>query len=332
MSEPIYTPEFIPYYWKETHEYGFTDKEALLYGFIRFYTKNASKRFYFDNEHLAHIIRSSERTVTSALAKFDTLGIFEIVYENKAKGGTIRFIKPGRKNCESGSRLAKIASPTSKNCESALEENGKNVQANNKIKRNKSNFLEKSLESHSDRKTPPSSDQSPSLKENDYPESNGSDFQEFLGQKKVRKIKRQLKKKYNGSVPPWVDVDKLVEKEVRVNTPPPSVTITQEYRDFCSFISEDRKAIHIATVEGQRLWDNLLREGYQPAHIKCASRIAYRVDDFWKNNYTPELFFRKKTYGTGEAIDHVGKFLNARANDNPTITEIKQEMKNELEQ
>lgn len=190
-------------------------------------------------------------------------------------------------------------------------------------------FSEKLSVNHTDGKTPSSSEQSTSFQGNDL-QSDGSELQELLEQRATRKVKRELKRKYNGSVPPWVDVDKIVEKEVKVNTPPSSVTITQEYRDFCEFISKDRKAIHIATIEGQRAFNVLKAEGYLVPHIKCACRIAYRVDDFWKNNFTPELFFRKKAYGTGEALDHVGKFLNARANDNPEITKIKQEMKNEL--
>lgn len=110
-----------------------------------------------------------------------------------------------------------------------------------------------------------------------------------------------------------------------------SVTITRDYRDFCEFISKDRRAIHIPTTNGQKLWDKLLLEGYLPAHIKCASRIAYKTDEFWKNNFTPELFFRKKSSTSGEALDNIGKFVNYRADENPELVKIKQEMKHELE-
>ncbi len=154
------------------------------------------------------------------------------------------------------------------------------------------------------------------------------DLQGYLKRKAHRKVLRTLKRKYGGTIPGWVNVDKKVEEEVA--KVPVSVTITQKYRDFCKAISEDRKAIHIPTVEGQRLWDNLIEEGYKPAHIKGAARIAYRVDEYWKNNFTPELFFRKKAQSTGQAIDHIGKYVNWRAGSDPEITKIKQEMKNEL--
>lgn len=146
-------------------------------------------------------------------------------------------------------------------------------------------------------------------------------------QLKHNKVRRELKKKYGGSIPSWVNLEEEVERTPDVQA---SVSITPEYKEFCQVISEDRGAFHIPTVEGQRLFNGLLNQGYEVAHIKCASRIAYRVDDFWKNNYTPELFFRKVSSSSGQAIDNVGKFVNYRAGGNSEITQIKQEMKHDL--
>lgn len=169
----------------------------------------------------------------------------------------------------------------------------------------------------------------PPTLENTTSPPQGSDFESFLEKKATNKVKRELKKKYGGTIPSWVNVEKEVDKEVA--KPGVRVSITPQYKEFCSFISSDRKAFHIPTMEGQRLWDILIAEGYHPSQIKCAARIAYRVDDYWKNNFTPELFFRKRSLTTGDAMDHVGKFVNYRAANNPEIVAIKQEMKAELE-
>lgn len=312
----VYSPEFIPYYPKESKEYKFNKNEAIIYGFIRFYTKNGQK-FFFSNTQIANITDCGERTVTRAIEKFDSLDLFAVVYSNKANGGTIRFIQPNRnrnkdestppsQNGESGRRLAKMASPTSQIGESAPEVEEKTVQAKNKIKENKRKISFKKEEKPSD------------------------DTKDYLQKKAHRKVIRSLKRKHGGTIPAWekAKLDELVDEEV--TKIPISVSITREYREFCLDISEDRKAFHIATVEGQRMWNSLKEEGYHPAQIKCASRIAYKTDGYWKDNFTPELFFRKKTQSTGQAIDHIGKYLNKKAGTDPEILKIKQEMKLEL--
>jgi hypothetical protein len=108
MNNQIYKPEFLPYYLEEAEKYKLTDKEALLYGFIRFYTKN-NPSFYFDNEQLAKMIRGTKRTVNRAFKKFSKLGIFEITYKVKAGGGKIRFVNEMDKMSLGNSELHKMS-------------------------------------------------------------------------------------------------------------------------------------------------------------------------------------------------------------------------------
>jgi len=95
-KEPsIYTPEFIPYYPEKKKKYHLTDKETLLYGFIRFYLKNAPKeQFYFSNAQLSQIIDVKNESYLSQL--FNSLikkcPEITVSYEIKADGGKIRFV------------------------------------------------------------------------------------------------------------------------------------------------------------------------------------------------------------------------------------------------
>lgn len=135
MTDVMYSPEFIPFYPKEAKEYGFSKNEAIIYGFIRFYTKNG-QRFYFSNAQIAEITDCGRDAVTQAVAKFDSMGLFDVIYSPKADGGTIRFINPGKpttENQESGSRLLKTSSPTTEKPVVGLEET---VQANNNTNNN----------------------------------------------------------------------------------------------------------------------------------------------------------------------------------------------------
>lgn len=160
-------------------------------------------------------------------------------------------------------------------------------------------------------------------------EETDSTLEDYLQSKREVQVKRALRKKHGGSIPPWVDVDEVVGSTV-VDIPV-SVTITQEFRDFCEEISEDRKAFHLPTIEGQQMWNQLMAEGYKPAHIKCACRLAYRDSEFWRDNFTPVLFFRRKSSESGEYINNIEKFLNMKVSGKPELVKIKQEMKHELE-
>lgn len=139
-----YTIEFIPYYTREATDFDLTDKEALLYGFIRFYTKNGHK-FYFNNLQLAIAIRASERTVTRALQKLNDVGLLEVVYKQKAGGGEIRFVNPSDRHFVQPDRpIDKMSIPDRHNVyretPGGLQAGKKeeNLQAKNKIKRSSS--------------------------------------------------------------------------------------------------------------------------------------------------------------------------------------------------
>lgn len=115
-NNPVYSPEFIPYYPKEAKQHELNKTEAIIYGFIRFYTKNGQK-FYFSNEDIARIADCGKRTVSRALSKFEKKGLFSVAYSQRANGGTIRFINPPSQNGEGVDPLAKMASLTSQNGE-----------------------------------------------------------------------------------------------------------------------------------------------------------------------------------------------------------------------
>lgn len=140
----------------------------------------------------------------------------------------------------------------------------------------------------------------------------------------LNKKKKALKKKYPFGIPHY---EKIEEDTLEPLTS--SVTITPEYRKYCEFISKDRGARHIPKSEGQTLWDALLNEGYKPADIKCASRIAYTIDEYWIDKFYPEFFFRR-TNKDGNPIDNIDKFSNIRAGGDPVIVRIKQEWGKEL--
>lgn len=139
MSPQEYNVEFIPYYPQIALDYGLTDSEAKVYGFIRFYTRTGQP-FYWSNKDLARITNCGERTVTRAMEKLVYLKLFVSEYDMKAGGGQIRFVKKGGQNVRP---LAKMASRTSQNGEWSNPEEvqakktEKNLQAiNNKEKHN----------------------------------------------------------------------------------------------------------------------------------------------------------------------------------------------------
>lgn len=145
----------------------------------------------------------------------------------------------------------------------------------------------------------------------------------YKEQNAINKKRRALKAEHGGNIPPWL--------KATVAVPPsePRVTITPDYQAYCDFISKDRGAIIRATSGGQKLWNILIAEGYKPADIKCASRIAYRVSDYWKNEFVPEVFFRR-TNQEGKPVDQISKYMNYRSDGDPTITQIKNDWGKEL--
>jgi hypothetical protein len=161
---------------------------------------------------------------------------------------------------------------------------------------------------------------------------NEEKFSEWKKKKTTNKVKKQVKKQYGGSIPHWVDLDEEVEKEEKKNpTPEFTLEISDEYRKLCKDLSDDRNALHIPTPEGQALFQRFRDDGWDVPRIKCACRIAYTTDSYWRKNFTPALFFRRKSAQSGDVVNNVEKFFNTRADSDPTIYRIKQQCKVEVE-
>ena len=128
-SKLIFQPKFIPYY-PELTKMNLTDTAIILFGFIDFYLRDASKKFYFSNEDLSKIINKNESTITSALKELKNIGYINIYYKIKSGGGRIRFIK-----------LQELENHILKTCVSSVSKLGKPnfpyIVNNNKIKENK---------------------------------------------------------------------------------------------------------------------------------------------------------------------------------------------------
>lgn len=294
-AKHVFNPKFIPVYPNLLDQ--LTNTEALIFGFIDFYKNTSSGRFYFTNEQLATIVRCSEDTVSRAVSKLEKLGFIETSHRIKAGGGTIRFVNKVLYNPDLYKTYKSHMTFSTTQTTEKLQTN------NNKINNNKNIYRERPIVNE--------------------------EFQEALQKKEANKVRRALKKKYGGQIPPWVSVEEEVSRQGSAVSVPPSVSITQEYRDYCEFVSKDRPGSHIPLVEGQKLWNNLLSEGYTPVHIRVASEIAYRVDSWWKEHFTPELFFRKIS-SQGKAIDNIGKFYNYRDGSNSQIIEIKKRGEHDL--
>lgn len=88
----LFRPEFIPYYPAVKRQYGLTDTETVLFGFIRFFMGSANKRFYFTNEQLAELIDCTPSYVTKSLKRLEEVGLIETSRRMKAGGGQIRFV------------------------------------------------------------------------------------------------------------------------------------------------------------------------------------------------------------------------------------------------
>lgn len=128
-AERLFRPKFIPFYPEVVERYGLTNSEAIIYGFIDFYTSNGSGRFYFTNEQLANIVFCGVDTVSKGISKLQKCGLIEVSRKMRAGGGQIRYVKILSSNLgkSSSSNLGKSLVATNEN-------HGTN---NNKIKENK---------------------------------------------------------------------------------------------------------------------------------------------------------------------------------------------------
>jgi predicted transcriptional regulator len=131
----VFSPEFIPYYPEVQKTYDLSHIETILYGFIRFYLANGKGKFYFGNEGLARILRTSPATINNSIRKLSSVNLIEKSKKISASGGTIRFITNVR-----------MLKTSHSECEKLNIQNVKNLtQNNNKINNNKINNIGQSL-------------------------------------------------------------------------------------------------------------------------------------------------------------------------------------------
>lgn len=200
----IYTPEFIPYYWKEVAAMKLTTKEALVYGFIRFYLSSADK-FFFSNTQLGQILYCSKTTITDTVTKLERLGVIRADYEPKAGGGTIRFIRliklsNRRPLPKFGSQrpLPKNGSPTTDFKRLISPEEEKIVQAEESVNELQTNKVKENKDGNLPHQTisTPVSEIEPML-------GTHPDLLAYKEKKAIRAAKKALGLKYNGGVPAY---------------------------------------------------------------------------------------------------------------------------------
>lgn len=121
----VFSPKFIPVYPHLLEK--LTSIEAMLFGFIDFYT-SSNERFYFTNEQLSSILRCSPDTVSRSMSNLEKKGFIDVGRKIRAGGGQIRFVRLG-KTYKSDS--AKPTSQTRQNLQT-----NKNKINKNKIKEN----------------------------------------------------------------------------------------------------------------------------------------------------------------------------------------------------
>lgn len=88
----VFTPEFIPYYIDIKKEFSLSHTATLVYGFIRFYLKSSSHKFYFTNNQMAEIIGVNDTHVSEAVTELKKKELISVSYKMKSGGGKVRFI------------------------------------------------------------------------------------------------------------------------------------------------------------------------------------------------------------------------------------------------
>lgn len=132
-AKRVFSPKFIPFY-PQLLDKGLTLTEAILFGFIDFYTSNGQGRFYFSNEQLSNILRCSETYASETVSSLISKGFIKVVHKMKAGGGRIRFIecnKPETTNF-GNSELAKSENPSTISGNSEVHINKNKINNNNK--------------------------------------------------------------------------------------------------------------------------------------------------------------------------------------------------------
>jgi hypothetical protein len=91
MSKFIFEPEFIPLDTRLV-DIGFSHCEATIIGFIGFYLKHCSGKFFFSNEQLSKTTRYSMSSIGHAMMSLKDKGVIDPRYIMKTGGGRTRYI------------------------------------------------------------------------------------------------------------------------------------------------------------------------------------------------------------------------------------------------
>lgn len=124
-AKAVFSPEFIPFYREIQKQFNLSDKQTLVYGFIRFYKATCSTRFYFTDVQLGEVIGCNDKTAQKAISTLKKLGLIKVGHKIRSGGGTTRFVK-------------QVALPVGSEGVSTVPTQG--VCNNNKIKENKINI------------------------------------------------------------------------------------------------------------------------------------------------------------------------------------------------
>jgi len=134
----VFSPKYIPIYPQLLDI--LTPTEAIIYGFINFYTSSGQNRFYFTNDQLSKITRSNPDTVSRAISKLEKLKLIKTHRKVKAGGGQIRFIEG--QNVESDLIKTTSNAPTNPTSPTLQKLQTNNNKINkNKIKENNRSIL-----------------------------------------------------------------------------------------------------------------------------------------------------------------------------------------------
>jgi len=98
-DKKIYVPYYVPYFVEKARKYNLTSSQTILYGFIRFYTKNSKKQFFWTNKQLSKILWFSISTIKRALDCLDQKQLIQrIVYNHNRRQRKIVCFVPWFKN------------------------------------------------------------------------------------------------------------------------------------------------------------------------------------------------------------------------------------------
>lgn len=76
----VFNPKFIPYYPDVVEKFSLTKTEALIYGFINFYTSipGRADRFYFSNAQIAQVVNCAPKTASKSITILLKYGLIKV--------------------------------------------------------------------------------------------------------------------------------------------------------------------------------------------------------------------------------------------------------------